>query len=310
MSTAKINKKGYDNLAITFRRSELSDGIYFNNIVNPALKTNTMIINAILPITREEAAKTAFLSEYLGAVNADYKTEKSLQLCLSENYGSQITTSVQKYGDSHILTLNASSINDRFAFDGEKVTAGIAKILTDCFTRTLHIGGQFDADLFELKKRELEEEIMTEINDKRAYAVKRAGRTFYKNEPAAVSQLGEPEDAAALGAADTFAHYNTLLREGLIEIYYTGQSEADAKKIAEEIYKPALSGISRSYKDFTRFAKSPVKAEPERVIETLDVAQSKMVMAFKTPSEYVPGNQLLNAMFGGTPSSKLFLNVR
>jgi predicted Zn-dependent peptidase len=35
-----------------------------------------------------------------------------------------------------------------------------------------------------------------------------------------------------------------------------------------------------------------------------------MVMAFKTASEYVPGNHLLNAMFGGTPSSKLFLNVR
>jgi predicted Zn-dependent peptidase len=269
-----------------------------------------MIINGVLPITREDAAKTAFLSEYLGAVNKNFKTEKSLQLTLSENYGAQLSASVQKYGDSHILTLNASSINDRFAIEGEKVTSNTARILTDCFTDTLSVDGQFDSELFALKKRELEEEIMTEINDKRAYAVKRAGKTFYKNEPAAVSQLGEPEEAAALTIADTFSHYKKLLSKGLIEIYYTGQSEADAKEIAETIFAPAMSGITRSYENFTRFAKSPAKPTPERVIETLDVAQSKMVMAFKTPSEYVPGNQLLNAMFGGTPSSKLFLNVR
>jgi predicted Zn-dependent peptidase len=307
----KISKlKGLDNLAITFSRTELGDGMYFNTITNPALMTNTMIINAILPITKEDAAKTAFLSEYLGAVNANLRTEKKLQLKLSENYGAQIVSSVQKYGDSQLLTLNASSINDRFAIDGESVTANTAKILIDCFTNTLTENGAFEADLFALKRRELEEEIMTEINDKRTYAVKRAGRTFYKNEPAAVSPLGEAEDAAKLTADNTFSHYRKMLEKSLIEIYFTGQSAETAKKIADTIFIPAVSKIDRWFEGFLRYEKSPVKSTPERVTETLDVAQSKMVMAFKTPSEYVPGNQLLNAMFGGTPSSKLFLNVR
>jgi predicted Zn-dependent peptidase len=269
-----------------------------------------MIINLLLPITADDASKTAFLSEYLGAVNEKYVTEKSLQLALSENYGAQITTSVQKYGDCQLLTLNASCINDRYAINGEKVTSNTAKILTDCFTKTLIKDGGFDTELFALKKRELIEEIMTEINDKRAYAVKRAGRTFYKNEPAAISQLGELTDAEKLTPEGTFSHYQKLLEKSLIEIYYTGQSSDDAKNIAEGVFKPAVTALKRSFESFIRFAKSPVKPEPERVTETLDVAQSKMVIAFKTPSEYVPGNQLLNAMFGGTPSSKLFLNVR
>jgi predicted Zn-dependent peptidase len=269
-----------------------------------------MIVNLILPINRDDAAKTAFLSEYLGAVNERYVTEKSLQLALSENYGAQITTSVQKYGDCQLLTLIVSCISDRYAIDGESVTENSAKILMDCFTKTLLVGGGFDTELFALKKRELIEEIITEINDKRAYAVKRAGKTFYKNEPAAISQLGELEDAEKLTPENTLAHYKKLLEKSLIEIYFTGQSEDTAKTISETVFLTAVSSLKRSFESFTRFVKSPVKPTPERVVETLDVAQSKMVIAFKTPSEYVPGNQLLNAMFGGTPSSKLFLNVR
>jgi predicted Zn-dependent peptidase len=297
-------------LAITFHRKELSDGIFLNTIVNPALLTNTIIINIVLPITQETASKTAFLSEYLGAVNEEFPTEKALSQKLSENYGTQIDSGVAKYGDSQILSLSTSCINDRFAIDGEAITAIAARILCDCLTKTLEAGASFDAELFALKKRELAEEIMTEINNKRAYAVKRAGRTFYKNEPAAISQLGEPEDVERLTPQNTFAHYEFLKEKGLIEIYYAGKTKEDADSIFDTVFIPAMSSLKRSYESFTRFAKSPAKETPERVIETLDVAQAKMVIAFKTPSEYVPGNQLLNAMFGGTPSSKLFMNVR
>ena len=42
----------------------------------------------------------------------------------------------------------------------------------------------------------------------------------------------------------------------------------------------------------------------------MDVGQSKLVMGFKTDVEDIHLMRLLNAMFGGTVSSKLFLNVR
>jgi predicted Zn-dependent peptidase len=297
-------------LAITFQRKQLSDGIFLNTVVNPALLTNTIIINIVIPITVENASKTAFLSEYLGAVTKQYPTEKALSRKLSENYGTQIECGVTKYGDSHILSLNVSSINDRFAIDGEAITMTSAQLLCDALLDTLCGENRFDPELFSLKKRELAEEIMTEINNKRAYAVKQAGRTFYKNEAAAVSNLGEPEDVEKLTPEVTFAHYKSLLEKGLIEIYYAGKTKEDADKVFDTIFTPALSGIKRAYESFTRFEKSPAKETPERVTETLDVAQAKLVMAFKTPSEYTPGNQLLNAMFGGTPSSKLFMNVR
>ncbi len=53
-----------------------------------------------------------------------------------------------------------------------------------------------------------------------------------------------------------------------------------------------------------------MKAEVCRVTEPHDVAQSKMVMAFKTGYENIAVMRLMNAVYGGSPISKLFMNVR
>ena len=54
---------------------------------------------------------------------------------------------------------------------------------------------------------------------------------------------------------------------------------------------------------------------PRRVEETMDVAQGKLTMGFRTggitaASPEYPALMLCNALFGGTTTSKLFLNVR
>ncbi|MDE5741842.1 MAG: insulinase family protein, partial [Oscillospiraceae bacterium] len=55
---------------------------------------------------------------------------------------------------------------------------------------------------------------------------------------------------------------------------------------------------------------SPLKNEVCRVTEPHDVAQSKMFMAFKTDCEDYPAMRLMLAIYGATPISKLFMNVR
>ena len=42
----------------------------------------------------------------------------------------------------------------------------------------------------------------------------------------------------------------------------------------------------------------------------MDVGQGKLCIGFRTGSQDVPATMVMNAMFGGTSNSKLFLNVR
>ena len=55
------------------------------------------------------------------------------------------------------------------------------------------------------------------------------------------------------------------------------------------------------------------KKEVREVSEKMEVAQSKLVLGFRTgkiQAEEKPAFKLMAAIFGGTPHSKLFLNVR
>ena len=86
-------------------------------------------------------------------------------------------------------------------------------------------------------------------------------------------------------------------------------SPEENQDIEEKISK-AFSSIERnSVKNkFVNF--SPVKEEVFRYEEKLDVNQCKMVMAFKSHNKDTYAMKLMNTIFGGTPFSKLFLNVR
>jgi predicted Zn-dependent peptidase len=293
----------------------VADGIFYNTLINAPLKTNTLTVQFVSPIAARTAACTAVLPIYLADTNARYTTEKALSLKLQQLYGANISDGTLKLGDSQNIQLTASAINNKYAIDGEKVTEELSAILFDCLFNPYIVDNTFDESLFALKRNELVDSIMSEINDKRPYAFRRAGRVIYEGEPAAVAYQGELEDAKALTAGTAVSRYDELIQTALIDISFAGQSVDDAKAVLENVVRPAIGKLRRNFTEFTRFAKSPIKPEVRRVTEYLDVAQSKMVMAFKVKNHDPNVNKphvmaLLNAIIGGTPSSKLFLNVR
>jgi predicted Zn-dependent peptidase len=302
-------------LSVKYNRERIAPGIYFNTLINTPLKTNTLTVQFVSPITAQTAASTAVLPIYLADTNANYPTEKALSLKLQQLYGANVSDGTMKLGDSQNIQLTASCINNKYAIDNEKVTEELSAILFDCLFNPYLVNNTFDDSLFSLKRGELTDSIMSEINDKRPYAFRRAGRVIYEGEAAAVAYQGELAEAKTLTPDIAYARYNTLTEQALIDISFAGQSEDDAKAVLQNVVAPAIAKLRRSYSEFTHFEKSPLKSSMRRVTEYLDVAQSKMVMAYKVkefdPTVNAPHIMaLLNAVIGGTPSSKLFMNVR
>ena len=98
-----------------------------------------------------------------------------------------------------------------------------------------------------------------------------------------------------------------------MELYYCGSAEADEVCF---ILQKALSGLPREggYQTAETVV-VPAAQTPRRVEEAMDVAQGKLTMGFRTggitaASPEYPALVLCNALFGGTTTSKLFLNVR
>ena len=294
-------------MPINYNREKIADGIHYTTIINKRLKTNYFIVHLVTELSEKTASLNAIVPAVLSATNAKLPTITDFSKKLSSLYGASLRGYAAKASDNQDLVISAACINDRYCFDGEKITEELAGILADCLTDP-HLEGEafFESD-FALKKQELLDDIDAEINEKRSYAFKRANLSIFRGEPAAVSAKGDREQAEKITAASAYRQYKKLLETARIEIFFVGAEECvESKKILTD----ALLKISRNYGGDSSSKLSPLKSKVCRVTEPHDVAQSKMFMAFKTGYEDYPAMRLMLAIYGATPISKLFMNVR
>lgn len=294
-------------MPVNYSREKIADGIHYSTIINKRFKVDSIAINLITELSREKASLNAVIPAVLSDTNAKLPTLTEFNKKLNFLYGASLIGRYTKYGDGQNLMLVGGGINDRYAFDGEKVMEEIALILSDCLTDPHLENGVFYEKDFALKKQELLDAIDAEINEKRSYAFKRANLRIYEGEPAAFTCSGDKEQAEKLTADSAFEQYGNLLKTAQIEVFFIGAEPNDACK---KLLTDTLLKIDRNYGGNVKSKKSPLKPEVCRVTEPHDVAQSKMVMAFKTDFDNFAVMQLMNSVYGGTPFSKLFMNVR
>ena len=113
--------------------------------------------------------------------------------------------------------------------------------------------------------------------------------------------------ASAVSSAQAFGAYERLLRTAQVEIYFVSPQENEK---AAELFKESFAKIKRAPEKVTFRTKSPLNSEVVTVEDRFDVRQCKMVLTFKSETDDVFAMKLLSTIFGETPVSKLFMNVR
>lgn len=294
-------------MKISYKREKITDGIHFNSIRNANLKTNSIIVNIISPLSEATASLNAAASYVITDSSKDYPSLVAISSKLEELYGAGLKGAVLRSGDNQIISIISSCINDRFTFDKERITEELAKVTLGCILEPHLDENGFFAPDFALKKQELLDDIDAAINEKRSYALQRAGKVIYRGEPAAVSVKGDRESAEKITGTSSYEQYKKLLKTAQIEVFFVGADEPN--DIKDSICE-SFARLEREYSGDHTTKRSAVKASPEEFTDELEVAQCKMVLAFKSENADRRAVKLMNAVFGATPFSKLFLNVR
>ncbi len=294
-------------MAIIKKREEISDGIYITSIQDKKFNVNTVGVRFISEVDDKKASAYSLVTRVLQTSNSNYKTRTELTKELTRLYGAGISQSVFRLGDSQTFYLGANCICDRFALEGENITNRVVNILLDCIFSPNLSDGIFNETDFEIIKRELIENINNKINDKRGYAIDKALSIVFKNEPAGVPLDGTVEVLEKLTCKQAFEEYKEMLKTCRIEITVSGGGDFDE---AVTLVKSRFSEIERDYKPSSFVSISPAKKDVIELTEKFDVLQCKMVLAFKTGITDPEQLKLFALMFGGLPSSKLFVNVR
>lgn len=287
------------------------DGVNFRSIKDSRFKTVRMSIHLLLPLDRKTAAANAILPFLLTRASRKYPDFTKLNEHLAELYGAELDADVQKLGDTQVLSISASGIADRYALNRESVSSELSRLLCSVLFDPPLRDGLFPEDRFEQEKRQMAEMLDSEFNDKRMYALRRCEEIMCADEPYGISRCGTKEDIRNLKRGSLTEAWSNLIHHARAEIMVLG--DCDPEPVYRD-FSAAFQSLGRT--DVVECPTSAVESAVKTgdVTEKMDVAQSKLVMGFRTacaePDRSVPAMKLLSALYGGTPNSKLFLNVR
>lgn len=290
-----------------YNRTELPGNIGFSSIIDEKFKTAGLIVRFITELSGGEAAANALGIGVLSSSSAEYRTLAELNEKLSSLYGAALNTFARKRGDVQVLGISASWLDKRYAFDGEDLDSEMLRIIRGCIFEPNAENGEFDADSYMITKNDLLDRIDAELNNKRGYALSRAAEIAFRGEPAEFSCYGTKESASAVTSAEAYKAYRKLLETAQVEICYIAPKEDPA---VLEMFRESFGTVNRNSDKVTFRSVSPAKTETVTESDKFDVLQCKMVMSFKTDLDDAFAIKLLSTIFGETPVSKLFMNVR
>ena len=289
---------------------ELFPGVTLRCYPDQRFKHGCLSVQLVRSMCREEAACNALLPAVLLRGCNSCPDLRDITLRLDDLYGASVGTLVRRVGDYQTTGFFASFIEDRYAMEGDAVLAPMVAFLKELLLDPVRENGVFRADYVEGEKKNLISTIESQINDKRAYAMEQMMRRMCREDTFGLSRLGEKEDVAAITPESLFAHYEKILRTSRIDVFYVGS--APASQVAELI-KDLLGGIERDYVNLpeqTGFHSCPGGSYEQQ----MEVNQGKLCMGFVSPvtirdRDFV-AMQLLNMVFGGGMTSKLFMHIR
>lgn len=272
-------------------------------------KTGRISVSMALPMD-ERMAANSLLIYLLKRSCKEYPDFSLLNGKLDELYGAALSAGVMKIGESQVLSLSLTCLDDRFALTDESIAEQCAQLLADMIFKPNCKSGSFGAENLAAEKRLLIQRIEEELNDKRTYAFNKCIEYMCANEAYGKPKYGTVEEIQNVKMAEVYSAWKNLLSTAVFQITVVGGSGID--KVADIFTK-----------HFAKIERNPVKPETvfiqrgryfNRYEETYPVNQGKLVIGFRAGMQNSRDNihaiTVMNDIFGMGTYSKLFMNVR
>ncbi len=289
---------------------ELSPGVTLRCFPDTRFKQSCLTLQFLRPMCREEAALNALLPAVLLRGCEGAPDMRSITWKLDDLYGAAVGALVRRAGDYQTTGLSCSFMEDRFTLDGGSVIAPMLEFVEQLLLKPVLQDGAFLPQYVESEKRNLILTIESQLNDKRTYASAQLMKRMGAADPAGIPRLGEKEQVAAITPASLYTHYQKILRESPVHIFYVGSVAPEA---VAGLLKTLLAGIDRD--PITLPVQTGFRDGGRgEYTETMEVAQGKLCMGFTSPTtlrdDGFAAMQVCNQIFGGGMISKLFMQVR
>lgn len=300
--------------ALRQTRKEILPGAYLTCLQTDKFKTGLLSVNLLTRLSRETAAQNALIPSVLRRGTVKSPDMDALAARLDSLYGARLEPTVRKKGEIQCVGFWADFIDEAYLPDGQGLLEDMAALLGEVLLEPRTRGGLLLSRYVDSEKDKLLEDIRARINDKISYSRYRLTELMCPAEDYAVDVLGTEEEAEAIGYVTLTRRYHELLSSSPMEIFYCGS--ADPTRV-ERAVRDALAAMPRGELDRdlgTDIRMNTVEAQPRYFTDDMDVAQGKLAIGYRLGEAMedpdMAALRVMNAVFGGSVSSKLFMNVR
>ena len=289
---------------------EIGKNVKITLIPESKFKTNLISVYIQRKLDRNEVTKNALLPGILKSGCNKYKTLGQLTDREEELYGSYLHAGASKRGESQVLGFSILSVNEKYL--DEKILGQCIEFLNEIINNPLVIDGGFNEEYLNIEKEILKDSIMSIINDKGNYAMKRTNEIMFEGEPYSINGKGYIEDLDTIDRVSLYEHYKEVLKTSPIEIMIEGEfEETEVVELIKEKFQFDRGNIIDIPKE--EYYKEVDKVK--EVKENMDIAQGKLVMGYRCNVDYLDEEKyysllLGSRILGGGADSKLFINVR
>lgn len=295
-------------------RTEIMPGVWLTSIQSDRFKSACMSVTLLTQLSRDTATMNAMIPFVLRRGTSTYPDMRALADRLDELYGTVIEPVVRRVGEIQCIGFFASLPETRFIPNGAGILTDAASLMADMLLNPHTRGGLLLPKYVDSEREKLLEIIRGRINEKRSYSVHRCIEEMCCYEDFAVSRYGDEQSVQSVRYQKLSKYYRRLLSSVPVEIFYCGREEPSR---VESIMRDAFSMMPRGEIDYeigTDIRMNAVEDEPRVVREELDVSQGKLVIGWRLgdcmEEPDLAAIYVFNAVFGGSVTSKLFMNVR
>lgn len=296
---------------MSFERKEIASSVFLNTIEEHKFKAGQLSLRFMLPLSEDTAAKYSLVFPVLRRGSVHFPDIGAIRREEESLYDTEFADSVYKRGDSHVLEFRMRVLHDRYALDGMAITEKALDLMTDILFSPVTENGAFLAEYVESEKEKLIDDILAKINDKYLYARQRLVEEMFAGESYGISELGTVESVSTVTPEALYAAYLSVLKSARVEIFAVGEFDFAA---LESRFRALLANIERRDVFCAKTGIAARREDVKTVYETQNIAQGKLMLGFTTgicandPDHHAM--QVLNMIFGGGATSKLFCNVR
>ena len=277
-------------------------------------KSENISIYFAVPTVKEESVKRSLLLSVLKRGTEKYPTQKDINERLDELYATLVNLKNQKFDDTQLLGVSADIIYSSYTENGEDLMRETLDVIEQMLyhPRRDEKTGIFCEDFVKSEKENYKSIILSQINEPRTYAAIRCREEMFASLGMVDNLDTMCEKIDGVSATELYDCYKKIINNSKLLVFYVGKRSSDEiQELVSEVFSSNDIQVIENNNNKKLLSNLEI---PNEVIESSENSQGRLIMGFNCGvtwrDEDYYAMLLCNEIFGASPISKLFMNVR